>query len=429
MILTPTEAETPATEHEHIQVLIDEARQRGRRQRLRVGILLLLVVALGVAAVVLIGGRAKQPFARSSTAAKVTVLSPSGSPIHVLGVLDALSCPTSTSCWAVGARLAPKGRSSVAEPFGEPATLIEHWSGGHWQVVPSPSLGDFAPLTAVSCPTSMECVAGGQQGGDFGGSYTETWSGHTWRLLTRSVDGGSPSTVSCPRPNQCVGAWTDHGTNYYAELWNGVRWMNLTRPGFYWGTTAEVACGSPQSCWFIGANTQNDASVSAFRQDAVGWINHRWIAYSISPQAVAAALDLESISCVGSNFCVIVGSGKCDNAVNQRCAFASAIWNGHQWKVMKTPPTKRLPASVDMSVACQSSVDCLAVGGETLERFNGSTWLPLTLRVPRGLPSFTLLGVTASNRSTYLVVGTQDTLIGNAVIGVLDGRSLSLVQD
>jgi hypothetical protein len=426
MTLTPTEAETPATAHEQVQVqvLIREARQRGRRQRLRVGILLLLVVALGVAAVVLIGGPTEKQFARYSTGAKVTVLLPSGSPIHVLGELDGLSCPTSTSCWAVGSHYAPKDRASGIEPFDEPATLIEHWSGSHWHVVPSPTLGDFDPLTSVSCPTSMDCVAVG--------GYTETWSGHRWSLLK---DGDGPLTVSCPRPNECVGAWADNGTNYHAELWNGVRWVNLIHPGNYEAASADVTCGSPRTCWFIGPNAFDsfidpNAIDTGVRPAAVGWINHRWSVHPIGPEG-AAELDLESISCVGSNFCAVVGIGRCDNAVSQRCSFASAIWNGHQWKVMKIPTANRIPND-NMSVACQSSADCLAVGGETLERFNGSTWLPLTLRVPRGLPRVTLLGVTAPNRSTYLVVGTTGDLYnvsGNAVIGVLDGRSLYLVQD
>jgi hypothetical protein len=426
--LTPTEAETPATEHEQVQVLIEEARQRGRRQRLLVGILLLLVVAIGVAAVRLLVGRTEGRGARSSTAARVTVFLPSGYPIHVLGELDALSCPTSTNCWAVGVHYGPRNRAVAGQPPDEPATLIEHWSGGHWHTVPSPTLQDFAPLVAVSCPTATDCVAGGREWGDFGVGYSETWSGHRWRLISPPYYGGTPWTVSCPRLNECVGAYYDHGSNYWAELWNGRKWLLLDRPGLSQILFADASCGSPQSCWWVGQ--ADDAGTPGA---AVGWINHHWSPiHQIGPVG-ADRLTLDSISCIGPNFCVTTGSGSCNNSINQTCAFASAIWNGHQWRIVATSSTNTVPGGDNgMSVACQSATDCLAVWGSTLEHFNGSTWSRLTLRIPKGLPRVTLLGVTALKRGTYLVDGTTGdhyNVSGNAVIGILDGRRLALVQD
>jgi hypothetical protein len=100
--------------------------------------------------------------------------------------------------------------------------------------------------------------------------------------------------------------------------------------------------------------------------------------------------------------------------------------------VVPTSFTNRFPDGYkEMSLACQSAADCLAVWGSTLERFNGSTWQNLTLRSSRGLPSITLLGATPFNGNSYLVVGTTDYegVSGKAVIGVLDGQRLSLIQD
>ena len=395
-------------------VLIKEARQRGRRTQLRVGFTIILVVGIVAVLVIITAGTTMQGrTARSPEIGKVTVLLPRGSRMHVLGELNALSCPTSTNCWAVGVHYGP---AAHFQSFDEPASLIEHWTDGHWRTVPSPTLKDFAPLVAVSCPTPTDCVAGGREWGDFGVGYTEIWSRHRWSLVPPGYYGGTPWTVSCPRLNECVGTYYDHGSNYWAELWNGDRWLLLDPPGRSQALFTDASCGSPQSCWFIGASDDGDAGV------AVGWINHHWSsAYQVGPVG-ANMFRLESISCIGSNFCVAIGSGK---------AFASAIWNGHQWKVVKTPPTSQALA-YNMSVACQSAADCLAVGGETVERFNGTTWIPLKLQVPRGLPRVTLSGITTSKRGTYLVVGTTgdgSSVSGNAVIGVLDGRRLSLTQN
>lgn len=406
------------------EVLLPEANRRARRRRVLLASSLVIVMLAALVALVAAG---LPPFGSRTTrhgGTTVTVALPTASAIHVPGELDALSCPTSTSCWAVGVHYGPKNRAVAGQPPDEPATLIEHWSGGQWHIVPSPTLTDFAPLVAVSCPTATDCVAGGRGFGDFGVGYSETWTGHRWRLIAPPYYGGTPWTVSCPRLNECVGTYHDHGYNFWAELWNGRKWLLLDRPGFSQILFADASCGSPQSCWWVG---QTDAGGAA-----VGWINHHWSRVRRIGPAGAGGLTFDSISCVGPNFCVTIGSGRCNNSINQTCAFASAIWNGHQWKVVPTSSTNRVPDGYSgMSLACQSAVDCLAVWGPTLERFNGSTWQSLTLRVPRGLRSITLLGATPFKGNSYLVVGSTDyeDVNGRVLVGVLEGQRLMLIQD
>jgi hypothetical protein len=62
------------------------------------------------------------------------------------GFLEDVSCPTATSCVAVGSE----------DVFGFDQTLIEMWEGAGWKVVTSPKTGaerDYLPSVSCTSPT------------------------------------------------------------------------------------------------------------------------------------------------------------------------------------------------------------------------------------------------------------------------------------
>ena len=69
------------------------------------------------------------------------------------GQLSSVSCRSASSCYAVG----------VASTASATKTLVEHWSGSHWSIVPSasPSGASSASLNGVSCPSASTCLAVG----------------------------------------------------------------------------------------------------------------------------------------------------------------------------------------------------------------------------------------------------------------------------
>jgi hypothetical protein len=68
-------------------------------------------------------------------------------------VLSRVSCPSVKSCFAVGNQ-----RSGAFYK-----TLVEHWDGRHWAVMgsPEPSGATVSILNAVSCPNTTHCAAVG----------------------------------------------------------------------------------------------------------------------------------------------------------------------------------------------------------------------------------------------------------------------------
>jgi hypothetical protein len=71
--------------------------------------------------------------------------------------LNGVTCASTTSCDAVG-------YSATSPNFLTGSTLVEHWNGTSWSIVASPNGPPgttSAALSGVSCPTTTSCYAVG----------------------------------------------------------------------------------------------------------------------------------------------------------------------------------------------------------------------------------------------------------------------------
>ena len=101
----------------------------------------------------------------------------------VQAVFDDVRAIAPDDVWAVGSR-----QPRLARPVGD-RTLIEHWDGTSWTVVPSPEVDDQPHgLTAVDASSSGDVWAAGSIGGYR--PMLEHWDGRAWSL----VDPGLPAT-------------------------------------------------------------------------------------------------------------------------------------------------------------------------------------------------------------------------------------------
>ena len=177
--------------------------------------------------------------------------------------LYGVSCPSTTSCFAVGSQNPSSG------PVYSKA-LMEHWNGHTWSIMTSPkpagSPGD-AYLNGVSCPTTTSCFAVGYvQSGHAPNAFStlvEHWNGHSWAIMTspNRVGSGTPNNylngVSCRSTTSCfaVGFSIFHGWKTLVEHWNGRAWSIMTSPnptGFQYHVLGGVSCPSVTSCYAVG---------------------------------------------------------------------------------------------------------------------------------------------------------------------------------
>jgi hypothetical protein len=97
--------------------------------------------------------RAVASFAEHWNGTSWTVQSVPGGALHAPGEV---SCPSATSCTAVGSNLTSSGTVSVH-------TLAAHWDGTAWtlQHTPNPARAFTSVLSDMSCPSLSVCEAVG----------------------------------------------------------------------------------------------------------------------------------------------------------------------------------------------------------------------------------------------------------------------------
>ncbi len=103
-------------------------------------------------------------------------------------ILEDVSCSAETACTAVGHYYFD------APPYTY-VPLAMRWNGTAWtiQTTPNPSggEGDSGKLLAVSCPTSTSCTAVGSRSSSGIQTFSERWNGTTWSIASVPKPAGS----------------------------------------------------------------------------------------------------------------------------------------------------------------------------------------------------------------------------------------------
>jgi hypothetical protein len=132
-----------------------------------------------------------------------------------------VACPSTDSCTAVGTY----HTKSLQELM-----FAEHWNGSEWtlQKVAEPPAEGEGELEAVSCPSVESCYAiGAVQTGSEVVAAAEHWNGSEWAFeVTPHVASSRLGSVSCTSAESCtaVGWRFDGGELTLAEHWDGSAW-------------------------------------------------------------------------------------------------------------------------------------------------------------------------------------------------------------
>jgi hypothetical protein len=163
-------------------------------------------------------------------------------------------------------------------------TLIEHWNGQQWKLVPSNAPGDLGTLGGVAgTGPDNAWVAGYDQSGP-GGDYEsliEHWNGQRWSVVPSPNPTGQTDIwrVAAASPDD---AWAVGYTNpntcspQCATLtlhWNGKQWTTVpsASPGSGLSLLADVAIISADDAWAVGS--YNSWSTTLIEH----WNGTKWI--------------------------------------------------------------------------------------------------------------------------------------------------------
>jgi photosystem II stability/assembly factor-like uncharacterized protein len=307
------------------------------------------------------------------------------------GGYNAVSCPTTSVCVAVGADASLDGVASTSND-----------GGGTW-VQGAMALGE-PELLAVDCPSATSCVAVGR-----GAAVASSNAGSTWTSASLPTPNTTLLGVSCPTQKFCVSVGVSPSSSgpYNGRLLvssnGGSSWTASSIPAGA-GALGSVDCPSATFCVAVGA--------SIIVSDNSG---KTWTLKGVE----GGTGVLRSVSCVSATTCVAIGPNPTEAQDLQAAAYdVRTADGGATWTTVSMPV-----ASGSLNViTCVTGSSCEAAGsvfGANPSEFyttsnGGGTWTQSTA------PTSVLTGVSGvscASSSTCVYVGSRggsSVIVGDA---------------
>lgn len=186
----------------------------------------------------------------------------SPNPPRAQSSLNAVTAVSPTDVWAVGSY------SSAATNF-QNRTLIEHWDGSTWRIVPSPNPGNVEDalyaVTAIS--TNDVWAVGDVQSSNGNSGLTVHWDGSAWTAVFPPEPGRhwrTPSDRSGGTFQQRrMGGRVIYSRGFrkpVSQHWNGMRWIPASTPEPGPGAELHAVTAAGGTIWAVGAYTQTEVS-------------------------------------------------------------------------------------------------------------------------------------------------------------------------
>jgi hypothetical protein len=147
-------------------------------------------------------------------------------------------------------------------------TLIEHWDGQSWTIIPSPNRGaDGSQLTGVAAVSPNDIWAVGNSGqGNAVQTLIEHWNGSSWSIVDSPNPGASGNYLQATATISATDVWA---VGYYyesghprtlIERWDGASWNVVPSPNV--GTTGNslfaISGVDPNDVSAVGAYNLNN---------------------------------------------------------------------------------------------------------------------------------------------------------------------------
>ena len=301
-------------------------------------------------------------------------------PVFSYGAIEGISANSANNAWAVGSHAYPQ------------QTLIEHWDGSQFSLVPSPSPGRtpgvniLAGVAATSARNAWAVGFYSFLGPDSTLTLIEHWNGYAWRQV-RSPNpapgkpGGSPPVANALRGVAAISgtdAWavgfnTSTGIQSKTLIvhWNGRTWKHVVSPNpSHSSQLTAVAATSARNAWAVGSYYDGRGGQTLIEH----WNGHAWTRVaSPDPAGFWHANNLTGVTAVSARDAWAVGWYR-HHAVTRTLILH---WNGRSWKRVASPDPDG-PGGGDAlnAISASSGTNVWAVGAG----FGSAGHQSLTLR-------------------------------------------------
>ena len=267
-------------------------------------------------------------------------------------------------------------------------TLVEHWNGSDWSIVPSPNPpgtgSGGSSLTGVAKTSASDVWAVGYYFNMNNKAQTlvERWNGAAWNIISSPNQGVAGSYLNRVASISADDVWAVGG--YYnaanieqtlVEHWNGANWDIVSSPnqGTNSNILSDVAGSGPTGVWAVGSvSVGNTTKPLAEHWDGTAWT----IVPLPSPGSTANYLFSVAVRAANDVWAV----GYYSNGGN---TYATLVehWNGATWSVMPSPNEASNAFLFDVAIAGANDVWAVGTYGANnndshslVEHWNGSAW-------------------------------------------------------
>ncbi len=248
-------------------------------------------------------------------------------PAALQSVLSGVSAHAADDAWAVG---------SFTRSNNLVRTLVEYWDGSSWTRIKSPNAGqpaggDLAGVAALAAD-DVWAVGGFGQGAP-GRTLIEHWDGTAWSIVPSPNKGPFPNALSdvaaiAPDDIWAVGTWfTKAFDDRTLTLhWDGTAWTRVPSPNAGPAAAANdlvsVSAVTTDDVWAVG--------LRGLKTLAMHWDGTAWtIASTPTPEGIA---DLAAVVAVATDDVWAVG-GFVDHTANAVRTLVEH-WDGTSWSVV-----------------------------------------------------------------------------------------------
>jgi hypothetical protein len=248
--------------------------------------------------------------------------------------LNGVAAVSSSEAWSVG--------YTAGDPSTYTSTtLVEHWTGSAWSVVPSPNpskdpVYGANQLHDVRAFASNDVWAAGWQWVPSGSApLVERWNGRSWKVSPtpntgtdelQALDGTSSNDIWAV--GQSVSIVDGHQS--LAMHWDGRSWVVVPTPKLPFDNfLTDVAVVSPTDVWAAGYSI---SGIQDIQPHYLHWNGSSWTKVP-SPHLASTYNTVQAIVAVSGDDVWAAGH----RSLNHHVVTFVERWDGSQWRIDPTP--------------------------------------------------------------------------------------------
>ena len=283
----------------------------------------------------------------------VAMPQPAGGSTIVNGVDDVAP----GNAWAVG--------TTTSSATDVERTVIEHWNGKSWTIVPSPNpdigaAGNDA-LQAVASTSASDIWAVGQDFENINGGMIflllEHFNGTTWTAVASPASTGFDfaNAVTAISPTNAWAVGSNANQTTLAAHWNGKRWTIVPTPSPMDGasptnTLTGVSAAGAKDVWASGYEANVDDQ--NFRKPyLLHWNGSTWTLVPAPNAGTEGSLLSGIVALAPTDIWAVGQTQQDDGAIHS----LTDQFNGHTWSTIPSPDPGQNGPTVDNSLASVAS--------------------------------------------------------------------------